>query len=83
MVVGDRGFAGEIDGDGVLGLHVVEAGEDQAQNLLGVGTHLGDGLGGAAVRRPERVQMWTGAFPFAAAHRARVGRVITKIGTAG
>src|SRR6266705_5331969 len=43
----DRRFAGEIDGDGVLSLHVVEAGEDQAKNLLSVRSHLGDGFGGA------------------------------------
>ena len=43
----DRGFADEIDGDGVLGLHVIEAREHQAKNLLGVWTHLGDGFGGA------------------------------------
>src|SRR5204863_8884403 len=36
--VGARSLAGEIDGDGVLGLHVVEAVEDQANCLLGAGT---------------------------------------------
>ena len=45
--VGDAGFAGEIDGDGFLGLHVVEAREHQVKNLLGVWTHLGDGFGSA------------------------------------
>jgi hypothetical protein len=39
--VRDRRFAVEIDGDGVLGLHVVKAREDAAEGLLGVGTLLG------------------------------------------
>ena len=52
MAVGDRGFAGEIDGDGVLGLHVVEAGEDKAKDFLGVRTHLGDRFGGATCAGP-------------------------------
>src|SRR5258708_18710570 len=43
--VGDRGLAGEIDGDGVLGLHVVNTGEDEAKSLPGVRTHLGDWFG--------------------------------------
>ena len=50
--VSDRGLAGEIDGDGVLGLHVVEAVEDQAKGPLGVGT-LGDGFGLAAMAGPR------------------------------
>ena len=45
--VGEAGFAGENDGDGVLGLHVVDTGEDEAKGLLGVRTHLGDLDGGA------------------------------------
>ena len=50
--VGDRGFAGEIDGDGVLGLQVVNAGEDDAKGLVGVRTHLGDLGGGATSASP-------------------------------
>jgi len=33
--VGDRGLSGEIDVDDILGLHVVEAREDDAKRLLG------------------------------------------------
>ena len=32
--IGDGGFAVEIDGDGVLGFHVVETGEDSFQSVL-------------------------------------------------
>jgi hypothetical protein len=46
-VVADRGFVFEIDGEGVLGLHVVEAVEDQSEDLLGVKTHSGDRFGRA------------------------------------
>jgi hypothetical protein len=45
--VADRGFSTEIDGEGVLGLHVVEAVEDQSEDLLGVKTHSGDRFGRA------------------------------------
>ena len=44
-VVADRRLAVQINGDGVLGLHIVETGEDKAKGLLGVRMHLGDGLG--------------------------------------
>jgi hypothetical protein len=37
----------KIDCEGVLGLHVVEAVEDQAEDLLGVSTHYGDRFGHA------------------------------------
>jgi uncharacterized protein (DUF1697 family) len=46
-VVADRRFVFEIDGEGVLGLHVVEAVEDQSEDLLGVNTHSGDRFGRA------------------------------------
>ena len=75
-------LAGEIDGDGVLGLHIVEAGEDQAQNLLSVGTHLGDGLGGAAGAGSRECR--SGQVPFLSLHhRPARSRGTTKIGTAG
>ena len=63
--VGDRGFAGEVDGDDVLGLHVVEAREDDAMGLLGVRSHLGDGFGRAR-RAPVReiAGVIRGPFPF-------------------
>jgi hypothetical protein len=41
-----RGFASEIDGDAVLGLHIVEACEDEAECLLGVSAPR-DGVGRA------------------------------------
>ena len=62
--VGDRTLADEIDGDGVLGLHVVDAGEDEAKSLLGVRTHLGDLVGRAAGAGPGDYRCWQGAFPF-------------------
>src|SRR5215470_7955332 len=71
--VGDRRFAGEIDGDGVLGLHVTEAGEDQAENLLGVRTHLGDRFGGAACAGTRDCRCWQGSFPFAASPPREAG----------
>src|SRR5580700_321602 len=46
-VVADRGFIAKIDGEDVLGLHVVEAGEDQTEDLLCVKTHSGDRFGHA------------------------------------
>jgi len=42
--VADRGFATEIDGEGVLGLHIVEASEDEAKGLLSIRA-LGDEFG--------------------------------------
>ena len=84
MAVGDRGFAGEIDGDGVLGLHVVEAGEDEAEDLLGVRTHLGDRVRGRDARWPERVQVLTGFLSFRCSLARRFDqRGTLKIGTAG
>ncbi len=62
--VRNRGFAGKIDGDGVLGLHIVEAMEDQAKGLLGVRSHLGDGFGRTTGGGPERLQVWTGVLSF-------------------
>ena len=41
--VSDRGFAGKIDGDDILGLHLIKALEDNVQGLRGV-THLRDRL---------------------------------------
>ena len=58
------GFQGEIDGHGVLGLHVIEAREDQAKNLLGGRTQLGDVFGSAASAKPSDFRCWQGSFPF-------------------
>ena len=63
MLSRDRSFAAQIDGEGVLGLHVVEAREDKAEGLLGVRTHLGDRFGRATCR-PERVQCGQGSLSF-------------------
>ena len=46
-VVAERGFIAKIDGEDVLGLHIVEAVEDQSEDLLGVKTHSGDRFGRA------------------------------------
>ncbi len=58
----------EIDGDGVLGLHVVEAGEDEAKGLLGVRTHLGDRSGGATRAGPGDCRCGQGALSFRFLH---------------
>jgi len=39
-VVGKCGFAAKVDGDRFFRLHVVQAGEDQIQRLVGVGLRL-------------------------------------------
>ena len=44
-VVGDGGIIAQVDGGGVLGLHVVEAREDDAERLVGVRSRLGDDVG--------------------------------------
>jgi hypothetical protein len=80
--VGDRGFAGKIDGDGILGLHVIEAGEDQAKNLLGGRTQLGDRFGGPSSTRPSECRCWQGSFPFGASTSPREAGAKIKIGTA-
>ena len=64
MTVRKSGFQGEIDGHGVLGLHVIEAREDQAKNLLGGRTQLGDVFGSAASAKPSDFRCWQGSFPF-------------------
>ncbi len=85
--VRDRRFAGEIDGDGVLGLHVVEAGEDQSKNLPGVRTHLGDWFGSAVGASPRECRCRQGilSFRFPSLHHKprKKKRGNPKIGTAG
>ena len=39
-VIGEGGFATKIDGDRFFRLHIVEAGEDHIQRLVGVGLRL-------------------------------------------
>jgi hypothetical protein len=43
--VGQARFVAEIDGEGVLGLHVVEAREDKAKGFLRARTRLGNRCG--------------------------------------
>ena len=62
--VGDCGLDGEIDGDGVLGLHVIQAGEDPVKNLLCGGTLPGDRIGGAASARSSNCRYWQGFLSF-------------------
>src|SRR5258705_6371595 len=64
-VVGDRGFATEVDGEGVLGLHIVEAREDKAKRLLGIDCHLGDGGGPATCGGPGGSGGGQGSFLWA------------------
>src|SRR5262249_5403992 len=61
-VVGDRGFATQIDGGGVLSLHVVETGEDEAKRLVGVELHLGDGCGPRTYAGPGDGRCGQGSF---------------------
>src|SRR5664279_3012140 len=65
-VIAYRGFAGEIDGDAVLGFHVFQTREDDAECLLGTGAQrprLGDGFG-HATRRPRECRFAQRLFPF-------------------
>jgi len=65
-VIAYRGFAGEIDGDAVLGFHVFETREDDAECLLGTGAQrprLGDAFG-RATRRPRECRFGQRLFPF-------------------
>src|SRR5262249_10801640 len=67
--VGECALGGEIDGDGVLSLHVVNAGEDEAKDFLGVRTHLGNRVGGATCADPGDCRCGQGlAFPFTSFH---------------
>src|SRR5271165_374609 len=79
--VSDRGLDGKIDGDSVLGLHVIQAGQDQVKNLLRGGTLLGDRIGGASSVRPSNCRCWQGSFPFACSNAAR-STALLKIGMA-
>ena len=51
----------KIDGDGILGLQVVDPGEDEAKGFLGGGRTLETGPG-ARRAPPAGAQMWTGGF---------------------
>ena len=64
-VVADRRFISQIDGEDVLGLHIVEAGEDQTKDLLGVKTHSGDRFGRATFGPRELQTVDRGPYPFA------------------
>jgi hypothetical protein len=69
-VVADRGFIAQIDGEDVLGLHIVEAGEDQAEDLLGVKTHSGDRFGHATVG-PKSDRCGQGSLSFRSLLKSR------------
>ena len=63
-VVADRGLAGEIDGDGVLGLHVVEAREDQCARSPRRSGRTGRRVRARAGAARESAVVDRGAFPF-------------------
>jgi hypothetical protein len=69
--VGECSLAGEVDGDGVLGLHVFEAVEDQSKRLLRVRT-LGDGCGRTTGGGPRSCCGGQGR-PFLSFYRSRPG----------
>ena len=54
MVSARDDFVAQIDGEGVLGLHVVEAGEDEAKGFLRARTRLGNRFGLVTGRPRER-----------------------------
>src|SRR5579872_2959360 len=65
-VIADRGFICEIDGDAVLGLHVFQTQEDDAECLLGTWAQmprLGDGFG-PVTRCPRKCGFGQRWFPF-------------------
>ena len=62
-VIADRRFIPQIDGEGVLRLHIVEAGEDHTEDLLGVRTHSGDRLGRATIG-PKSYRCGQGSLSF-------------------
>jgi len=64
QVVGDGRFIAQVDGGGVLGLHVVEAVEDDTQRLRSVRTHLGDEIGTAAGAGPGDYSYGQRFLPF-------------------
>ena len=57
----------QVDCRGVLRLHVVEAGEDDAKRLVGVRTHLRDEVGTAASAGPRDCNCGQRSFPFGSA----------------
>jgi hypothetical protein len=80
-IIADRGFAGEIDGDAVLGFDVFKTGEDQAERLLGVWPRPGDGFG-RTTRRPRECKFGQGVLSFllvALAPTASARGIVTKI----
>src|SRR5271169_5642099 len=83
-VIAYRGFAEEIDGDAVLGFHVGQTREDDAERLLRTRAQtprLGDGFG-HATRSPRECRFGQRLFPFTfvAPAPARAGDAI-KIAT--
>ena len=85
--VGERTLAAEIDGDGILGLHIVDACEDQAKGLLGVKTHLGNRFGGATGAGPGACRCGQGwpflSLSFTASHVPVTWDAGLKIGMVG
>ena len=77
----DRGFAGEIDGGGVLGFHIFQAREDDAERLFG--TRVPGDRFGHATRRPRECRFAQRLFPlpFVAPDPARAPGNTLKIAT--
>jgi hypothetical protein len=79
-VIADRRFIPQIDGESVLRLHIVEAGEDHTKDLLGVRTHSGDRLGRATFG-PKSYRCGQGSLSFRSIFRLRIeSGTDTKIG---
>lgn len=74
-VVGDGGLAAKIQSEGVLGLHVIKAREDEAKRLLSVRTDWGDGVGRTACASPRESSCGQGSFPFGSWPGRRSGHI--------
>jgi hypothetical protein len=80
-VVADRRFVSQVYGEGVLRLHIVEAGEDQTEDLLGVRTHSGDRFGRATFG-PKSYRCGQGSLSFRSFLAPAIeSEATTKIGT--
>ena len=68
----NRGFSGEVEGDDVLRLHLIETVEDKLQRLRGV-THLGNGSRYGCGTRPRDDLCCQWSFPSYGYTRQRWG----------
>ena len=82
--IADRSFAAEIEGEGILGLHILKRGEDKAQRLVGGRTRFRDGYGRALGAGPRSCKggQWSFSFrclcaPIHAGHPQDMARSLT------